>query len=149
MKRNRSYGERHDLNLKTLIALSRSFQSVRKRELCTILKGGLTLSQFGVLEILYHKGALRISEIIAGTLSTGGCMTVVIDNLQREGLVTRNRDPNDGRVSLISITPKGAERIEAVFPDHVKNVSEIFDVLSAEEKGHLNALLKKLQAGAG
>ena len=87
MKNKKSYGKENDLNLKSLVVLSRSFQSVHKREIKTIREGGLTVAQFGVLEILYHKGDLRICDIIEGTLSTGGNMTVVIDNLEKEGLI--------------------------------------------------------------
>ena len=146
MKTKKSYGEQNDLNLKTLVALSRCFQSVRKREFKTIKEAGLTVAQFGVLEILYHKGDLRIGEIIEGTLSTGGNMTVVIENLERTGFVTRFADPQDRRSSLIRITDKGTQLMENTFPAHVENVSDIFNILSEQEKRHLVQLLKKLGA---
>src|SRR5690554_6115814 len=85
MKNKKSYGADNDLNLKALVTLSRCFQSVRRREMRTIKQVGLTAAQFGVLEILYHKGNLRIGEILEGTLSTGGNMTVVIENLEKTG----------------------------------------------------------------
>lgn len=144
MKTNKSYGEQNDLNLKTLVALSKSFQSVRKRETTTIREGGLTLPQFAVLEILYHKGDLRICDIIERTLSTGGNMTVVADNLAKDGLIERYPDPDDRRASLLSITDKGIQLMESIFPNHVSNISGIFNVLSAEEKKNLIILLKKL-----
>lgn len=144
MKTTKSYGEQNDLNLKTLVALSRCFQSVRKREMKTIKRGKLTVAQFAVLEILYHKGDLRIREIIEGTLSTGGNMTVVIENLEKTGFVGRYPDPKDGRASLIRITEKGKELMDSIFPNHVENVSEIFNVLTETEKRGLVQLLKKL-----
>src|SRR5690554_4784916 len=128
MATKKSYGEHHDLNLKTLVILSRCFQSVRKREMKTIRQEGLTVSQFGVLEILYHKGDLRICDIIEGTLSTGGNMTVVIANLEKEGYVRRVSDPHDGRASLVGISDKGRALIEQMFPSHVENIGTIFDV---------------------
>ncbi|MDF2891828.1 MAG: MarR family transcriptional regulator [Clostridia bacterium] len=139
-----SYGELSDLNLKLLIALSRSTQKVHKKELRTIKEGGLTLTQFAVLEILYHKGNLRISEILEKALATGGNMTVVIDNLAKEGLVKRCGDPKDRRVNLISITEKGRQLISEIFPKHVENINEIFNVLTADEKNILLNILKKL-----
>lgn len=144
MKDRKDYGKENEINLKALIALTRSFQFVRKREMKTIKKSNLTISQFGVLEILYHKGNLRISDIIEGTLSTGGNMTVVIDNLERENLVKRKSDPKDGRASLICITEKGEKHMKDVFPEHVDNISDIFNKLSMEEKENLIKLLKKL-----
>ena len=144
MRYKKSYGEQNDLNLKALVALSRCFQSVRKREMKTIKAGGLTVAQFGVLEILYHKGDLRISDIIEGTLSTGGNMTVVIENLEKTGYIVRYSDPEDGRASLIRITKKGRELMDRIFPDHVENVSSVFNELSSEEKALLIQLLKRL-----
>lgn len=139
-----TYGEVEDLNLKTLIALSRCTQSVHKREYRTIKEGGLTVSQFAVLEILYHKGDLRVCEIIDKILSTGGNMTVVIDNLVKENLVRRCIDPKDRRVNVISITEEGRKLISGIFPKHLENTNEIFNVLTSEEKKNLISLLKKL-----
>lgn len=139
-----SYGELSDLNLKTLIVLSRASQKVRKKEQRTIKEGGLTVSQFAVLEMLYHKGDLKICEILEKALATGGNMTVVIDNLAKEDLVRRCVDPKDRRVNLISITEKGRQLIGDIFPKHVENINEIFSVLTTEEKNNLISLLKKL-----
>jgi DNA-binding MarR family transcriptional regulator len=133
-----------ELNLKALIALSRCSQSVHKREYRTIKEGGLTVSQFAVLEVLYHKGDLRISEIIDKILSTGGNMTVVIDNLVKDGLVSRCSDPADKRVNLIRITEKGKDLIQGIFPNHKENINEIFSVLTEDEKRNLINTLKKL-----
>jgi len=139
-----SYGELSDLNLKTLIALSRATNSVHRREYKTIKEGGLTVSQFSVLEVLYHKGALKVQEIIEKTLSTGGNMTVVIENLVKDDLVMRFKDPEDKRVNLISITNKGKALIDSIFPSHIENINEIFNVLTEEEKKSLIAISKKL-----
>ena len=140
----KTYGEFSDLNLKTLIALSRCTQNVHKREYKTIKEGGLTVSQFAVLEILYHKDDLRVCEILEKTLSTGGNMTVVIDNLIKDDLVMRYIDPKDRRVNLISITEKGRNLISEIFPKHLENINEIFSALIPEEKKNLISLLKKL-----
>lgn len=143
-KEKNTYGELEDLNLKALIALSRCAQSVHKREYKTIKEGGLTVTQFAVLEILYHKGDLRVCEIIDKILSTGGNMTVVIDNLVKENLVKRCIDPKDRRVNLISITEEGRTLISEIFPKHLENINEIFSILTSEEKKILISLLKKL-----
>lgn len=139
-----SYGELSDLNLKTLIVLSRTSQMVRKKEQRTIKEGGLTVSQFAVLEMLYHKGDLKICEILEKALATGGNMTVVIDNLVKDDLVRRCVDPKDRRVNLISITEKGKQLIGDIFPKHVENINDIFSVLTTDEKNNLISLLKKL-----
>ncbi len=142
--KNITYGKLSDLNLKTLIALSRTTNNVHKREYKTIKEGGLTVSQFSVLEVLYHKGDLKVAEIIDKTLSTGGNMTVVIENLVKDGLVTRYKDPEDKRINFISITKKGKDIIDEIFPKHIENINEIFSSLTIEEKQSLIGLLKKL-----
>ena len=143
-KEKNTYGELVDLNLKALIALSRCTHDVHKREYKTIKEGGLTVSQFAVLEILYHKGDLRISEIMDKILSTGGNMTVVIDNLVKVNLVKRCSDPKDRRVNLISITDEGRSHISDIFPKHIENINQIFSNLTSVEKINLISLLKKL-----
>lgn len=143
-KKKVTYGELNDLNLKTLIALTRTAQNVHRREYRTIKEGGLTVSQFAVLEVLYHKGDLKICEILEKTLSTGGNMTVVIDNLEKEGLIVRYSDSKDRRVNLISITEKGKKIVSDIFPNHLENINEIFNVLTTDEKKILISLLIKL-----
>lgn len=139
-----SYGKSNDLNLKLLIALARTNQEIIKRQIPFIRANGLTLTQFGVLELLYHKGSLRICEIIEKTLSTGGNMTVVINNLHKVGLIERTLDPHDKRAFLINITPKGEDLISKIFPRHLENLELILDGLDEEEKSNLILLLKRL-----
>ncbi len=138
------YYNADNLNLKALIALSRCAQHVHKLEYRTIKEGGLTVSQFAVLEVLYHKGDLRVSEILEKILATGGNMTVVIDNLVKENLVTRTIDPNDKRVNLIGLTDKGRDLISGIFPGHEQNIDRIFSILTEDEKRQLINILKKL-----
>lgn len=139
-----NYGESNNLNLKVLVTLSRATQVVHKRSIKIFNEGGLTSAQFAVLEVLYHKGDLRISEIIEKILSTGGNMTVVINNLEKEQLVEKHIDPNDKRATLIRITEKGKGKIEEIFPVHLRDLDEHLSPLSAEEKNLLRTLLKKL-----
>jgi MarR family 2-MHQ and catechol resistance regulon transcriptional repressor len=106
--------------------------------------GDLTISQFGVLETLLHRGPLRQGEIGAKLLRSGSDITLVIDNLERHGLVIRRRDPCDRRAIIVSLTDAGRERIETVFPMHVAAVVEEMSVLNPEEQETLGRLCKKL-----
>lgn len=139
-----SYGDDNDLNLKSVIAISRAAQMLHRQAAKNFKVGGVTMSQFSVLETLYHKGGLRICEIIEKTLSTSGNMTVVIDNLVKLGYIEKCIDAQDRRAMKIHITEAGKAIVEMVFPDHVLSLKEIFDPLSVEEKNQLLALLKKL-----
>lgn len=111
----------------------------------TIKAGGLTNSQFAVLEVLYSKGDLKICEIIEKILTTSGNVTVVIKNLEKDGLVSKHTDPNDKRSILISITDKGKKIMDDIFPNHVDNINDIFSILTIEEKLELKKILKKFR----
>lgn len=133
------------LTLSTLITFTRAEHTIHKKEYETIKESGLTPAQFGVLEALYNKGDLKIGEIIDRILTTSGNITVVIKNLEKDGLVKRNQDPNDKRSNIISITGKGKKIIEDILPNHINNICEIFSVLTDEEKFTLKNILKKFK----
>lgn len=146
MAGKKSYGREEDLNLKLVIGLSRSVQQVHRRSGERFKEAGLSLAQFAVLEALYHKGEMSIREITRVILSTPGNMTVVIRNLEREGLIATQTRPEDRRSTLAAITPLGAEKIRALFPGHLRDLEEAFSPLSGTEKEVLLGLLKKLKA---
>ena len=106
--------------------------------------GDLTFSQFAVLEALYHLGPMPAGEVSQKILKSGSNLTTVLDNLERDGLVRRERDAKDRRVIHIHLTQAGSKKIEAVFPGHVAALVEEFSVLTASEQKTLGALCKKL-----
>lgn len=138
------YGEKNHLNLKLVVALSRTTSMLHRATQSELSPYNLTIAQFGVLEALYHLGDMKICEIIDKTLSTSGNMTVVINNLERDGLVSRYTSPEDRRVTKVSLTEKGAGIIADFFPEHVKHLEEQFSTLTASERQTLLKLLKKL-----
>lgn len=105
---------------------------------------GLTISQFGVLEALHHLGPLSQRHLADKILRSSGNLTMVIDNLERDGLVQRARDPKDRRVMTVSLTGAGQSLIDVLMPRHVQNVVGVFSALSAEELSQLAALSRKL-----
>lgn len=133
------------LNLSTLIVFSRAEHEIHRKEYQTIKSSGLTIAQFGVLEALYNKGDMNINEIIESILTTSGNMTVVIKNLEKDGLINKTIDPKDKRSSIISITEKGINIIEEMLPSHIENINSIFNVLTEEEKITLKNILKKFK----
>jgi MarR family 2-MHQ and catechol resistance regulon transcriptional repressor len=133
--------------LDTFIKLTRCMGSLDARLSARNSIGDLTSSQFGVLEVLYHLGPLPLGEICKKVLSSNSNMTTVVDNLERDGLVRRERDVNDRRVIHIHLTDTGREKITAVFPDHLEALVEEFSVLSASEQETFGRLCKKLGKG--
>jgi len=145
MKRKvKAYGATNQLNLRVVIGFYRSYFRVNRSTQKLMMSYHLTLSQFGVLEALYHLGDMNIGDIISKTLSTSGNMTVVIKNLEKEGWITRYTDPRDGRAYLVQITDKGNALIETIFPEHLKDLEQVLGNLEPEEKKQLIYLLKKM-----
>jgi DNA-binding MarR family transcriptional regulator len=142
--KNKKYNEHDQKNLKLFLILNRCSQSVNKNISKIFKKFNITEAQFNVLELLYHKGDMRIKAIIEKTFSSGGTMTVIIDNLEKEKLIERKTDPIDRRAYLISLTDAGRERIEGVFDKHIKNLDKALSILEDEEKSQIISLLKKL-----
>jgi MarR family transcriptional regulator, 2-MHQ and catechol-resistance regulon repressor len=130
--------------LDTFIKLTRCTNSVLARLAERNTIGDLTYSQFAVLESLYHLGPMTQGEVSQKVLKSGSNMTTVIDNLERDGLVRRERDGNDRRVIHVHLTEAGSSKIEAVLPVHVAALVEEFSVLSAREQETLGELCKKL-----
>ena len=135
----------NELDLSTLIVFTRAEHTIHRIEYKTIKQSGLTIAQFGVLEALYNKGDLKICEIIERILTTSGNITVVIKNLEKDGLIKKKPDPNDKRSCIISLTEEGKKIIENILPDHIKNIKGIFEILTDEEKNTLKTILKKFK----
>jgi MarR family 2-MHQ and catechol resistance regulon transcriptional repressor len=142
VKEKPMYSEKEQRNMKMIIALSRTMQIINKKQAKLINEYGLTMPQFGVLEILYHKGPLCINDIIEKTLSTSGNMTVVIENLRKDGYIKKKRAPEDQRKFMISLTDKGKNIISRIFPLHLKNLGKIFEKYSERDKEVLLNLLE-------
>lgn len=141
-----TYGSDNDTSLKSVIGLSRTTNRMLKRSGTIFRACGLTTMQFAVLEVLYHKGDLKIGEIIEKILSTGGNMTVVINNLEREKMIEKYTDPKDSRATLIHITETGKNKIEEIFPLYLTDLRDFFQRISEDEKLTLITILKKLDA---
>ena len=140
----KSYGLRTDKSMKTVVRLERAALKINNMTVNYLSKHNLTFNQFKVLEVLYHIGDLNIGSITKLTMSTPGNITVVVKNLNRDGWITSIKDPKDNRASILSITQKGIEIIEQVFPTHASNLTKTLEVLSDEELNTLYDLLNKV-----
>jgi MarR family 2-MHQ and catechol resistance regulon transcriptional repressor len=104
----------------------------------------LTISQFGVLEALYHKGPLCQRDIGSKILKSSGNITMVIDNLERQNLVSRIRDEKDRRYFTINLTESGTDLIATVFADVEAAIVTEMASLEEGEQELLGQLCKKL-----
>jgi MarR family 2-MHQ and catechol resistance regulon transcriptional repressor len=130
--------------LNTFIKLTRAHDSLMARLSAGTSLDSLTISQFGTLEVLYHLGPLCQNTLGSKILKSNSNMTTVIDNLEKRGLVKRERDAEDRRMIFVHLTPSGRELIEAVLPQHIRAITEQFSHLTPEEHATLGELLRKL-----
>lgn len=133
--------------LDAFIKLMRAAESVAGRAHAGLPKN-LTAAQFGVLEALLHRGPLCQSALAAKLLKSAGNLTLVVDNLERDGHVRRERDANDRRYVTVHLTPKGRELIEHVFPDVAAAIARELSALTPGEQVTLGELCKKLGLAA-
>lgn len=137
------------LALNTYTKLMRAAESVTARVGRVMSAADLTVSQFGVLEALYHKGPLCQRDIAAKILKSSGNMTLVIDNLEKRRLVLRERTSSDRRYLTVRLTDAGLELIGPVFAGVEAAIVREMQVLGAEEQEQLGCLCKKLGLQSG
>lgn len=133
--------------LSAFINFLRAADSVVARLDAQIEMGGLTHGQFAVLEALLHLGPLNQCDLARKLLRSGGNVTVVIDNLERRGLVCRERQKEDRRMVIVSLTRPGRRLIAGIFPAHAKAITAEMSRLSHHEQATLRNLCRKLGRG--
>ena len=130
--------------LRTYVKLMRATESITARIHRNLTAVGLTLSQFAVLEALYHLGPLYQTEIGKKLLRSSGNITMVIDNLEKRGYVKRERKKEDRRYMMVRLTDVGFELISKLFPSHATVIAREMSALSESEQDTLAQLCKKL-----
>lgn len=130
--------------LDAYIKLMRAAESVSARLAPHLTRAGLTVSQFGALEALYHLGPLCQRDLGRKILKSGGNITMVVDNLEKRGLVERERAEDDRRYITIHLTKAGRKLIGELFPRHAVAIQAEMGVLSAAELEKLGRLCKRV-----
>jgi MarR family 2-MHQ and catechol resistance regulon transcriptional repressor len=137
------------LALDAFIKLNRSVNAFQARLLPPLQKEfGLTESQLAVLEVVFHLGPLPQGEVCRKILRSGSNVTTVVDNLERDGLVRRERDRTDRRIQIIHLTEKGRELLARALPVHVDRVTRTMAALDPDEQRELGRLCRKLGKAA-
>lgn len=144
---NRKNIDENNLALDTWVKLARSHSVVNKKMNEDIRSYGLTMPQFGVIEAIGHLGPLKVGELCRKMLVTGGNMTLVLDNLEKNELIVRAFSKDDRRAIVIALSDKGKKLFDEIFVQHSEFISELFSVLTQNEQKQLGTLLKKLGLG--
>src|SRR6266404_8545628 len=105
---------------------------------------GLGDSDFGVLEVLLHKGPLPVNTMGPIVNLTPGSISIAVDRLFAKGLVSRVESAEDRRVRIVALTPPGKALIDSAFRKHSGQMKKVFSELSPEELHSLETALKKI-----
>ena len=126
--------------------LNRLHAHLSQRIAAVLAENAFTPAGFDVMATLRRSGppyALTVSELLDWTMVTSGTMTNRLDKLEESGLITRTRNPDDGRGFVVALTDAGLASVDAMATRHVANQHALIDPLTRDERAQLDALLAK------
>jgi len=126
------------------LVMMKAMRALTRYAAARIEETGLGLSDFGVLEILLHKGPLPVNTIGPIVDLTPGSISIAVDRLVAKGLVSRVESAEDRRVRIVALTPRGKDLIVSAFRKHSAQMKKVFSELSSEELRGLEVRLKKV-----
>src|SRR6267143_240093 len=126
------------------LVMMKAMQAITRYALANLEETGLGLSDFAVLEALLHKGPLPVNVIGPKVNLTPGSISVAVDRLVAKGLVSRSESPQDRRVRMVALTPRGKSIITPIFRQHVATMEKVFAGLSPDELRQLEQHLKRI-----
>ncbi len=130
--------------LDTAIKLVRAAESLISKASLNLSRHNITLSQFGILDAIYHLGPLTQKALGEKILKSGGNITHVVDNLEKRTLVKRYRGKNDRRNFEVHLTKRGEKLITKILPGQVRIIKTELGILNQEESETLQGLCKKI-----
>lgn len=130
--------------LNAYIKVMRASESLNARVHRHLTNYGISSSQFAVMEILHHLGPQCQRDLGSKMLKTAGNVVMIIDNLEKRGLVKRDREGKDRRYVNVQLTKRGEKLIGEIFPKHMEGIVKEMNILSNEEQDELGRLCRKL-----
>jgi DNA-binding MarR family transcriptional regulator len=127
--------------------LRRAYQRASSNLIDRIGPHDLTAPQFATLARLYERGTL--SQNLLGRLVAMEPANIrdVVLRLKKRRLIMTRRDPDDGRMVLVSLTPSGGSLVEQLLPIEIECTAKTLAALNANEKSLLYELLGRLADG--
>jgi DNA-binding MarR family transcriptional regulator len=125
--------------------LARCYQAFQQVSDAHIRRSGLTPPQFDIVVTLGNTPGLSFKELGSRTLITKGTLTGVVDRLEMRGLVERMACPEDGRSTLVRLTPEGDRVFREVFEPHLAFLAPAFESMPECGRKDLERRLKQLR----
>jgi MarR family transcriptional regulator, 2-MHQ and catechol-resistance regulon repressor len=130
--------------LKLWVVLSRAHETVGELAKLDVERGELSLTEFAVMEALFHKGDLTAGEVSRRVLLRSGSLTYVIDKLVERRLIKRRICDEDKRRTYLQLTTSGNALMRKIWPGHAAVIELATSGLSLAEKRTAARLLKKM-----
>ena len=144
----RAHAEHHAslrLWLRLLSATTRIEDTIRQR---LREQFGITLPRFDLMAQLEREPqGLSMGDLSRRMMVTGGNVTTIVDQLEKEQLVQRQSLPGDRRAFRVSLTPEGRQAFAAMASAHEGWVVELLSPLSERQQEQLHKLLGTLKSG--
>jgi DNA-binding MarR family transcriptional regulator len=140
-----SSDDHHSLRLwLRLLACSTDIETEIRKRLRT--QFGMTLARFDYLAQLHrHPDGLRMSALSRFLMVTGGNVTGLTDELEKDGMVRRDAEPGDRRSYRLALTPQGRKAFEKIASEHERWVVELFGGIEEAERHQLYTVLGRLR----
>ena len=126
-----------------LLATSTQIEDEVRRRLRTTFN--VSLARFDYMAQLYRHGGLKMRDLSRYLMVTGGNVTGLTDELEREGLVQRETSESDRRAFIVRLTPRGRETFEAMAKQHEQWIVELFAGVDAAAMQRLYKHLGELR----
>ncbi len=123
-----------NLSLKAFVVIMKASKTLEELVKKDIAAHGMKISDFAILEALYHKGRQTIKQISEAVLINTGSITYIIDKLEKNDYLQRIYCKEDRRVVYIEITSKGNDLMNEIFPLHQKMIESLFTDITEENK---------------
>ncbi|AVQ34485.1 MarR family transcriptional regulator [Staphylococcus muscae] len=140
--------DRVEESLKAFVGIKRTNDMLDRIVKQDMKNYGLNVTEFAVMELLYHKGEQPIQKVKDRILIASSSTTYVIDQLVKKGYVIRRQNPKDKRVIYAVLTEKGHELMHEIFPQHAQTIEKVFATLNDEELVVLRKALKKINTNS-
>jgi DNA-binding MarR family transcriptional regulator len=105
-----------------------------------------TYSALMILEGLRDSATLRMSQLAESVGTTPPTVTKLVRDLENKGLVTRALDEQDGRASILALTEKGRQTLEAIIQARLEGLQSVLTEWSSEDIEKLDQLFERLRA---
>jgi DNA-binding MarR family transcriptional regulator len=133
-------------NEKVLMAVVRAAEIFKRTHSAIFRNYGLSFPQYNILRVLdaSRNGMNRISEVSRIMLVPGANMTGIGKRLEKKGFLIRRSDPNDERVTILEITPKGRRTLKNIEQEKDRSIEAILGGFSQNDKTEFLDKLKQL-----